>query len=226
MKLCENCYKEIKSKYGLYYCSKECWNLHRAEKYLITHKEKKKNKEKEYYKNPKICKYCGDVISFKGHKDAKFCSRKCSGLFNNGLRSSILGKPKTHPCLQCGCETEINKKYCSNKCYIAFNWVRTKNIIEQKKIIPGKGEGTSRVIAKKYLIEKKGNKCSICGISEWLEKPIMLIVDHIDGDCSNNKLDNFRLVCSNCDATLDTYKKKNKNCCRVWGSNNPTKYKD
>ena len=63
---------------------------------------------------------------------------------------------------------------------------------------------------KKYLIEKYGHKCDICGNTHWLGKPILLIADHIDGDATNNSINNIRLICSNCDATLDTYKAKNK----------------
>ncbi len=38
----------------------------------------------------------------------------------------------------------------------------------------------------------------------------MMILDHIDGNSENRFIDNFRLVCSNCDSQLDTYKSKNK----------------
>jgi hypothetical protein len=36
------------------------------------------------------------------------------------------------------------------------------------------------------------------------------ILDHIDGNSSNNDITNLRLVCSNCDSQLPTYKSKNK----------------
>jgi hypothetical protein len=36
-----------------------------------------------------------------------------------------------------------------------------------------------------------------------------MILDHIDGDASNNSPTNFRLVCPNCDTQLPTYKAKN-----------------
>ena len=35
------------------------------------------------------------------------------------------------------------------------------------------------------------------------------IIDHIDGDASNNMPDNFRLVCPNCDSQLPTFKARN-----------------
>lgn len=50
----------------------------------------------------------------------------------------------------------------------------------------------------------------MCGTSSWLGKPIKLVCDHIDGDPYNNSLDNLRAICSNCDATLPTYKALNK----------------
>jgi hypothetical protein len=65
-------------------------------------------------------------------------------------------------------------------------------------------------IIKKVLLYLRGKKCSICDNSEWLGKPIALIMDHIDGNSDNNQVDNLRLVCPNCDAFLPTYKSKNR----------------
>lgn len=42
-----------------------------------------------------------------------------------------------------------------------------------------------------------------------------MVLDHIDGDASNNTRENFRCVCPNCDSQLDTYKSKNKNSART-----------
>jgi hypothetical protein len=44
----------------------------------------------------------------------------------------------------------------------------------------------------------------------------VFILDHIDGKASNNRRDNLRCICPNCDSQLDTYKSKNKNSDRTY----------
>lgn len=54
------------------------------------------------------------------------------------------------------------------------------------------------------------NKCSECGITEWLGKPINIQLDHINGDCSDHRLANLRMLCPNCHSQTDTWCGKNK----------------
>ena len=55
--------------------------------------------------------------------------------------------------------------------------------------------------------------CSICGLEpEWQGKPLTLILDHINGQNKDDRLENLRWVCPNCNQQLDTTGyKKNRN---------------
>lgn len=64
---------------------------------------------------------------------------------------------------------------------------------------------------KRYYMELVEYKCVLCGISEWLGNPLILQVDHVDGDRTNNTLENLRLLCPNCHSQTETWSKKKAN---------------
>ena len=41
-------------------------------------------------------------------------------------------------------------------------------------------------------------KCELCGVSEWLGKPLPLELHHKDGNHYNNSLENLIILCPNC----------------------------
>lgn len=65
-----------------------------------------------------------------------------------------------------------------------------------------------RLINKGLLI----NKCSNCGLKpEWDNKPLVMVLDHINGIPDDNRLKNLRLLCPNCNSQTETFSgKKNK----------------
>lgn len=111
--------------------------------------------------------------------------------------------------------TDTNKSGLCQTCYreknnekIIENWLKTGDT--------GCAIGSNlRNCIREYIYKIQNYSCSICGMNTtWNKKEIKFILDHINGDASNNHIENLRLICPNCDSQLDTYKSKNKNSAR------------
>ena len=57
----------------------------------------------------------------------------------------------------------------------------------------------------KALLKIRPKQCEICKNTEWLKQPIKLQVHHIDGDNTNNNLENLQLLCPNCHSYTDSW---------------------
>lgn len=85
------------------------------------------------------------------------------------------------------------------------------NKISLTEILNGKHPHYQTNKLKKRLIKEglKSNECEECGIYEWNGKPLVMELDHIDGDRTNHLLDNLKMLCPNCHSQTDTFRGKN-----------------
>lgn len=122
-------------------------------------------------------------------------------------------KRPTMKCLNCESElrwrgVQYANKYCNNKCQKEFEY--KQYIVEWKSgNAPKKTSGVSGHI-RRYLLDKQNNKCYTCGIDSWNNNPIVLEVEHKDGNSSNNIEENLIMLCPNCHSQTPTYKGANK----------------
>ncbi len=117
----------------------------------------------------------------------------------------------SYVCKNCGNTMFVNQPFCCIQC---SNEYKHKQHYEDFLKNPEKYNRANYQPKsfKKDILKEQDNKCAICGCSpEHNGKPLVFILDHIDGHASNNRRDNLRLICPNCDSQLDTYKSKNKN---------------
>lgn len=74
-------------------------------------------------------------------------------------------------------------------------------------IIIGSNHLKKRLLKEGYLI----NECSICHCKPfWNGKNLVLRLDHINGKSKDNRLENLRIVCPNCDSQLPTFCGRNR----------------
>lgn len=171
----------------------------------ITQRANRQKLVEEYNLNPKRCP-CGNPIPYAKRHTGKFCSQSCSAKSSNKER--IRNKIVYGHCTECGTAI-FNRRnlYCSESCRIV---ARNKRIM--LRLSSGQCGDESARQSFRRIAEKR---CTICGNTFWNDKPIPLVVDHIDGNHNNNYITNLRMICCNCDAQLSTYKGRNKGHGRV-----------
>lgn len=78
----------------------------------------------------------------------------------------------------------------------------------------------TRCHLKRHLLEEGllENTCSLCGLTgEWHGKPLRMVLDHVNGDGRDNRLENLRMLCPNCNSQQPTFcGRKNKGRARNW----------
>jgi DNA-directed RNA polymerase subunit RPC12/RpoP len=150
------------------------------------------------FSNDWVCENCGKhfyhdfrtasiLISGNISKLPRFCSRKCTYEFQHKDKYLILDRWLN------GEDVSREMSMSSGSVRLGdltkFFWNRCRDII----------------------MKEQENRCRICGILPlWNNSPLNFILDHIDGDPTNHKRNNLRMICSNCNSQLDTTKNKNK----------------
>lgn len=116
-------------------------------------------------------------------------------------------------CLGCGVAIpkrgSLVRYYCSNRCQRALErrqkterWLATGEAFVAT---------TQDHYVRSYIAEQQQGLCAICAMANvWNGLPLRFVLDHIDGNSTNNRRENLRLVCPNCDSQLPTFKSRNR----------------
>lgn len=161
---------------------------------------KVKRTREEYSKNPNYCQYCGKELTFE-QRNNKFCSSSCSTTFNN-LRKS---KQKDSNNLKIDKEISSHNKKEEREVDLISRFENGENFLKGKCSIPA--------FIRRYFMTKYNSQCSKCGWSEMnpITQKVPLAIHHIDGDCTNNRINNLQLLCPNCHSLTENFGNLNKN---------------
>lgn len=143
----------------------------------------------------KICKYCNEIIEYKLPQELTSHVSNCS----------------KHPRRD---EIDELRKLNGEKVKLKHDSIYKEKI---KSWLNGENNGmrgktSTAYWIKKYLIEIRGEKCEKCNWSEVniYTSKIPIELSHIDGDFTNNRIENLELLCPNCHSLTDSHKGANK----------------
>lgn len=179
-----------------------------------------------------ICEECGQ--EFEADSSRKFCSSSCAATHNNrGRIRSLESRKRTSEsvrkayhgevnefhiygvqiCENCGCEIHdhfTKRRFCSCGCAGKYKhktsvneWLKHPEKFDSPVVYP---------FIKAYMMELHNNKCELCGWGETntFSGLIPLEVHHINGDSTDNRIENLQLLCPNCHSLTGNYGIRNK----------------
>jgi len=118
---------------------------------------------------------------------------KCSGGSTRTMKNIAL-KNNINTSHFLGQRWNSGGKTTTNEISIEKSFIKNSNL--------SKG-AIKRKILKYKLIDYKCCKCGLLGV--WQNEPIVLHLDHVNGDIKDNRLDNLRFLCPNCHSQTPTY---------------------
>lgn len=177
------------------FCSMDCYNLSRSVLLVCLNTE------------------CGVEFHAARHENRKYCSLSCSAIVNNNSRgywATRPSNPKSYECNSCGSQLDTKRRFCAECTESAKASALQEKIdtwIEGDGNVASYTSGELAKWARNHLYNLADHKCTVCGWGEvnvYVGR-VVLTIDHVDGDWTNNSFTNLKVLCWNCHSLTPTF---------------------
>jgi 5-methylcytosine-specific restriction endonuclease McrA len=79
----------------------------------------------------------------------------------------------------------------------------------EELLVAGRRRSRSHLKGRLLAAGIKENRCEECGITEWRDKPLNMALHHVNGDGTDNRIENIVFLCPNCHAQTPNYGGRN-----------------
>lgn len=158
-----------------------------------------------------ICETCNNNHD-GAYGSGRFCASKCARAFstkdkrqeiNEKVSKKLKGKtPEGFAAMQT--REAKDKATASHRARSQVIRVKKEKAISLKPF-----DDVAIGTKKKRILEEQNNLCNRCGLGEWMGEPLVLELEHKDGDRTNNKRNNLECLCPNCHSLTKTWRGRN-----------------
>jgi len=167
-----------------------------------------------------ICENCNKEHD-GSYGSGRFCSCKCARGFSTKTKRKEINekvskslKGKSHTIAQ----QKARKEYLKSDKFKFY--VQRKKEKHIQKLLDANWNDLNPGQKRERVFYEQNLSCNRCKLSKWQNEPIVLEIEHKDGNHQNNSRDNLEGLCPNCHSLTDTWRGRNKN-----GQNSPKQYK-
>lgn len=145
------------------------------------------------------CEYC--LAEHDGSfATGRFCNRKCSNGFSTKAKRKEINEKVSG---------RMSGKKPSSKDYDNLLVSRARITEEYyEKLLKLDFKDVPRNAIRIVVLLEQDFSCHHCTLKEWYGEPIVLELDHEDGNKNNNSRENLRALCPNCHSLTPTWRGK------------------
>ena len=155
-----------------------------------------------------ICECCGKEFTEDWRKSKarvyalpRFCSRACA----NSRNFTIESRQRTSEAVKRSYEHKRPRRKLTEEELQQANERRRETFQAKYDNLPWEDLAPKGEAVKRRLLLEQGGVCKLCGLSTWMGKPLILQLDHIDGNNTNDNKENLRMICPNCHSQTETF---------------------